>query len=174
MTIQPKMAQATDPTNTHHDQPHIFATFVQPLSMEDPKSFQTNSGLLLISLSIPTNTPMAQIPAETCRDLRKWEHPAAPPLPGLCAANANMVKKPKKQKREAKGKRKKKISILTMSMRTSHVLSFVAYIFRSYLNHRSKQQDLECFAYRSSNPFAGLQGRRQEGQSSSSALEFDY
>ena len=48
-----------------------------------PNSFQTKSWLLDRPLSMPMKTPMAQIPAETWSDLRKWEQPAAPGLPGL-------------------------------------------------------------------------------------------
>lgn len=98
MTTQPRMAQATEPTKTHQLQPHMFATFVQPLSREAPNSSHAKSWALERPLSIPMKTPMAQIPAEIWRDLRKWAHPAAPPLPGRCAASAKMLKKPKPQK----------------------------------------------------------------------------
>merc|ERR1719399_1875153 len=83
MTTQPKMAHATAPTKTHQLQPHMLATLDQPDSREAPNSFQTKSWLLDRPLSMPMKTPMVQIPAETWSDLRKWEQPAAPGLPGL-------------------------------------------------------------------------------------------
>merc|ERR1739848_827176 len=98
MTIQPRMDHPTAPTKTHQLQPHMFATFDQPDSMEAPNWSHTKSWLVDRPLSIPMKTPMAQMPALTWSNLRKWAHPAAPALPGLRAAMDRMVKKPRPQK----------------------------------------------------------------------------